>query len=250
MGRIRQHNDGYWLEFHNSDDNAKGHWEKCREQMRQSNSGTLGKYLIFCDDMKLLTELAEFILIKFDISHAKISTKVKATNKGFGHVLCVYDYEPRYKKEVYDAIYEFHPATYDHAHQVEEYPINYRYWKADAKTLEENGLTKSSYIPKISSSPKSAEETFSDVEVKPRSQGYSKSAIPSAPKMRKNQKQATVIHIPAVVFKNGRLMDGIDAFKEDFTHSMNEHMMDKHPEIFNAEWEENEIDYLSDPENF
>ena len=84
--RIQKHIDDYWLEIINNDDNAREHWNKCAEQFQKANNETLVKYLTFCDDNTLLEELAEFLLIKFDLSHAKTILlygldKIHFTNK-------------------------------------------------------------------------------------------------------------------------------------------------------------------------
>lgn len=104
--RFRTRRDGIWLRIYNGDG------------MR----GITGKYLFFSDDKELLLENAKEIMQTFSLTDAKINFYEKSKHDdGFGHVLCIYDTEPRFKLRM---------AQYGHVPL-----LNYRGWKFDADTL-------------------------------------------------------------------------------------------------------------------
>lgn len=81
-----------------------------------------GKYLFFSDDKRALISLAKKLLEDYKLSTAKVNNEITKANKGFGHVLCVYDSSPRYKTE-FKQFADFKK-------------IYYRYWKSDEDTIK------------------------------------------------------------------------------------------------------------------
>jgi hypothetical protein len=48
-----------------------------------------------------------------------------------------------------------------------------------------------------------------------------------------------IVRYPSVMLTERGIEDGFDVFARDFKNHMNNHMIDKHPEIFDGGWEEN-----------
>ena len=88
-----------------------------KEECENTLHGTVGKYLFFSCNKQELINLCEVILKEFNLSHGKVPQDYTPNN----YVLCVYDVKPRYSKE----LTKFATDT-----------IKYRYWKADAKTMQ------------------------------------------------------------------------------------------------------------------
>ena len=112
--------DGF-LHIYNND--ANQHEKKLSLQMVELNHGTLGKYLFYSDSKHKLVLLAKTILYEYNLSHAKVGkSNLLKPDKGFGFVLCIYDYQPKFKKD----LLKF----------ADQKEILYRYWKSDKDTLE------------------------------------------------------------------------------------------------------------------
>jgi len=88
-------------------------------EAKKSYHGTIGKYLFFSENREKLLKLGKKILKENNLSFAKISNKPRDKS----YVLCVYDYEPRFK-------YEFKKYETKECH--------YRYWKSDEQTIKEH----------------------------------------------------------------------------------------------------------------
>ena len=78
-----------------------------------------GKYLFFSPDKEKLIKLAKTILITFNLYLAKVPLSNKPVGNDF--CLCVYDKEPRFKREM---------KSY-----ADEINIKYRYWKSNESTM-------------------------------------------------------------------------------------------------------------------
>ena len=130
--------DGEWLIITNNSYN-KYRQMLFEEQFVQPGYGTTGKYLVFCDEYEMLFDLAQMILIKFQLYQAKISIeKSVKSEKGFGYALCVFDFGPHLKVEISHFITDeaLSTAYWDKKHPGEKYPFNYRWWKSNQSTSE------------------------------------------------------------------------------------------------------------------
>jgi hypothetical protein len=96
--------------------------EEIHKQIALPNHGTIGKYLFFSDNKKELIDLAKRILERAELYDAKVPmSDVPNNSKGFGFVLCVYDYKNRFS----DGMDMYADST-----------ISYRYWKSDNDTIK------------------------------------------------------------------------------------------------------------------
>jgi hypothetical protein len=109
-----------WIYLVNPD--AGENRERILQELDKENNGTIGKYIFFSDDKWKLVDLGKKILASFNLYIAKLpasSTPRPILGKGF--VLCIYDYSPKYVKEISN-------------HEVDE-EITFDSWKTDADTL-------------------------------------------------------------------------------------------------------------------
>lgn len=110
-----------WLYLENP--SAKENKKDIQMELIKPNHGTIGKYLFFSDDKKLLIKIAKEILLKYNLYNAKVpSTDEPNPSSGFGFILCIYDSLPRFKHE----LRQFS----------DEKNVKYRYWKSDSDTLD------------------------------------------------------------------------------------------------------------------
>lgn len=94
--------------------------EELIEENNRDNYWTSGKYLFFSDNKKLLIEIAEKILLEYDLYHAKVpSSDIKRGGNWYWFVLCVYDSSPKFRI---------------HLQKFEEEWVAYRYWKSNDAT--------------------------------------------------------------------------------------------------------------------
>ena len=119
---------------------AKENFVLCEDQLKKEYHGSLGKYQFFSDYRGKLIEIGNKILTEFNLFSAKVSKTKKEGTNGFGYVLCVYDYKPKYKYEM---------KKYS-----DEISIKYRYWKSDEDTLK--GSYSEQFLEKLS--PEEREE--------------------------------------------------------------------------------------------
>jgi len=95
--------------------NAKESGILLSQEEKKEMMGSSGKYLFFSDNQNKLIELAKKVLEEFNLFTSKVSKKYK---KGF--VLCVYDFNPRYKNDL---------TKYSNS------SIRYRFWKSNKDTI-------------------------------------------------------------------------------------------------------------------
>ena len=107
-----------WFYNQNAQENK---FKMFQEEIKPSH-GKLGKYLFFSDDREKLQRLLKEILLKFNLYCAKISTEKREKTDGFGFVMCIYDFEPKFK--------------YNLKKYADETIIKYRYWKSDSDTIK------------------------------------------------------------------------------------------------------------------
>lgn len=90
-----------------------------KEEAQKEFHGCIGKYLFFSKDRKELIELAEMLLPKYELHHAKVPSSLREGHSEY--VLCVYDVGPNLIEEM---------------KQYKTETIKYRYWKSDEATMK------------------------------------------------------------------------------------------------------------------
>lgn len=95
------------------------HIKSMEEEVKKEFHGSIGKYLFFSSDKELLVELAQELLIKYKLHHAKVPTSMRP---GYSkYVLCVYDVGENFSDEM---------------KQYQTETIEYGYWRSDEDTLK------------------------------------------------------------------------------------------------------------------
>jgi len=92
-------------------------WTYIENKTSKNLKKSKGKYLFFSKDRNRLINLAKEILVRYDLSHAKVS--LFASSQNF-FSLCIYDSEPKLINEL---------RLYDSK------KIKYGYWKSNTRTL-------------------------------------------------------------------------------------------------------------------
>jgi hypothetical protein len=90
-----------------------------KEEVKKEFHGSIGKYLFFSENREELIELAETLMEKYDLHHAKTPSRLGAGYTKY--VLCVYDVGPNLVQEM---------------KQYATDTIDYRYWKSDEATIK------------------------------------------------------------------------------------------------------------------
>lgn len=120
MSKIIYNSKGFTVVVNN---NRKGHLDRLKELYKLDDCGTLGKYLVFSDNRRLLMQIGEEIVNHYGLSTFLVSNKDNE-NGMFSYVLKIPDYIDNHSRSIKEYLIRMSYII----------KVEYRYFKRETAT--------------------------------------------------------------------------------------------------------------------